>query len=154
MADNELHREIEIAASPSTVFEVITSPKHLAQWWPDEATLEPVPGAIGQLVFGDHSSGTAQTPEVTVMDVVPGRLFSFRWLYPESESARQGNSLLVTFELFPHNGGTLLRMTERGFHERVTDVEELEQLFREHEAGWDRFLPQLVTYAPTAGIPK
>ena len=87
MEYGKIEREIEINASPAIVFEVITSPEHLTQWWPDEAIVEPTPGAVGELVFGDRSSGEAQIPKITVVDAEPPRLFSFRWVYPEGEDA-------------------------------------------------------------------
>src|SRR3954454_5721005 len=73
-----IEREVRIDASPDTVFEVITSPEHLEEWWPDEAVIEAVPGAKGELVFGDRSSGDAQVPQLTVIQAEPPRLFSFR----------------------------------------------------------------------------
>ena len=85
MEYGKIEREIEIDASPATVFEVITSPEHLTHWWPDEAVVEPTPGAVGELVFGDRSSGDAQIPQITVVEAEPPRLFSFRWVYPEGE---------------------------------------------------------------------
>ncbi len=147
-----IEREIHIEASPATVFEVITSPEHLREWWPDEAVLEPRPGARGELVFGDRSSPDVQIPEVTVVDAVPDRLFSFRWTHPADEEAREGNSLLVTFELAPSGSGTLLRMTETGFREMGWELAVLEQQYREHVEGWDHFLPRLVAYAPTVQV--
>ena len=142
-----IEREIEINASPVTVFEVITSPEHLTKWWPDEAVVEPTPGAVGELVFGDRSSGEAQIPQITVVDAEPPRLFSFRWVYPDDEVAHEGNSLLVTFELTPSGDGTLLRMTEVGFREMGWEVAVLEEQYRDHGEGWDFFLPRLVDYA-------
>lgn len=142
-----IEREVEINASPTTVFEVITSPEHLKEWWPDEAVVEPTAGARGELVFGDRSSGEAQIPKLTVVEAVPPRLFSFRWTHPEDEEAREGNSLLVTFELTTSDGGTLLRMTESGFREMGWEVAVLEQQYREHAQAWDFFLPRLVDYA-------
>src|SRR5688572_22959511 len=112
-----IEREVRIDATPETVFAVITSPEHLREWWPDEAVVEAVPGARGELVFGDRTSGDAQVPQLTVVDAEPGRLFSFRWIHPEDEEAREGNSLLVTFTLSAAGDGTLLRMTETGFRE-------------------------------------
>lgn len=152
MEHGSIEREVHIQASPATVFEVITSPEHLKEWWPDEAVIEPVPGARGELVFGDRSSPDAQIPQVTVVDAVPDRLFSFRWTHPAHEEARDGNSLLVTFELTPSGGGTLLRMTETGFREMGWELAVLEQQYREHVEGWDHFLPRLVAYAPTAQV--
>ena len=90
MEYGKIEREIEIDASPAVVFEVITSPEHLTQWWPDEAIVEPTPGAVGELVFGDRSSAEAQIPQITVVDAEPSRLFSFRWVYPEGEDAGRG----------------------------------------------------------------
>ena len=142
-----IEREVEINASPATVFEVISSPEHLKEWWPDDAVVEPTPGAKGELVFGDRSSGDAQIPQLTVVDAVPSRLFSFRWTHPEDEEAQEGNSLLVTFELTARGDGTLLRMTETGFREMGWEVAVLEQQYREHGEGWDFFLPRLVDYA-------
>jgi uncharacterized protein YndB with AHSA1/START domain len=101
MEDGTIERAIEIDASPATVYEVITSPEHLTQWWPDEAVIDPTPGAVGELVFGDRSSPTAHIPQITVVEAEPPRLFSFRWVYPDGEDARHGNSLLVTgWDLF------------------------------------------------------
>lgn len=142
-----IEREVQIEASPATVFEVITSPEHLKEWWPDEAIVEPVPGAVGELVFGDRSSPDADLPQLTVVEVVPQRRFSFRWTHSKGEEAQPGNSLLVSFELSASDGGTLLRMTESGFREMGWEVAVLEQQYREHIEGWDHFLPRLVDYA-------
>jgi len=89
MEYGKIEREIEIDASPATVFEVITSPEHLTAWWSDEAVVEPTPGAVGELVFGDRSSGEAQIPKITVAEADPPRRFSFRWAYPDGEHAHQ-----------------------------------------------------------------
>ena len=145
-----IEREIEIAASAATVFEVITSPEHLKEWWPDEAELDARPGAIGRLVFGDPTSPEAHIPEVTVVDAVADRLFSFRWVYSDGETAAEDNSLLVTFELTPLGPtSTRLRMTETGWHEKTWDAEVREQEYRDHVSGWDHFIPRLGAYAPT-----
>jgi uncharacterized protein YndB with AHSA1/START domain len=146
MEYGSIEREIHVEASPEVVFEVITSPVHLREWWPDEAVIEAKPGAKGELVFGDRSSADAQIPEVTVVDAVPGRLFSFRWVYPEGVDAERGNSLLVTFELSGSGSGTLVRMTETGFREKGWEAAVLEQQYREHEEGWDHFIPRLGRY--------
>ena len=147
-----IEREIEIAASPATVFEVITSPTHLTQWWPDEASLEPTPGAVGELVFGDRSSGEANIPQITVVEAEPPRRFSFRWVYPEGSAAREDNSLLVTFDLTAQGDGTLLRMTETGFREKGWEIAVLEEEYLRHDEGWSLFLPRLAAYAPTVEV--
>ena len=144
-----LEREIEIDAPPEVVFTVVSSPEHLKQWWPDDCDLDPTPGAEGHLVFGDPGSPGAHLPQVTVVDAVPGRLFSFRWVYPEDEAAGPGNSLLVTFEIEPTAAGSRLRLTETGWRERGWEAAVLEREYHDHETGWDFYLPRLRGYAPS-----
>ena len=69
-----------------------------------------------------------------------------------TEAAREGNSLLVTFELTAHDGGTLLRMTESGFREMGWEVAVLEAEYNDHVSGWDHFLPRLVRYAASVQV--
>lgn len=148
MEYGSIEREIYIEASPEIVYEVVSSPDHLQQWWPDEAHYEPVPGSTGEIVFGVPGAGGKTVP-FTVVDARPPRRFSFRWTQPAGEPAVAGNSLLVTFELTPSGGGTKLRMTESGFREMGWDLAVLEQQYQEHVTGWDAFLPRLAPYVAT-----
>jgi uncharacterized protein YndB with AHSA1/START domain len=141
-----IEREIHVEATPDVVYEVISTPQHLQEWWPDEAELEPVPGSTGLISFGDRSTPDAKVQALTVVEADPPRRFSFRWVYDEQEAATSANSLLVTFELVPAGEGTLLRFTETGFREKGWEAAVLEQQYREHVTGWDYFLPRLVTY--------
>jgi Activator of Hsp90 ATPase homolog 1-like protein len=75
------------------------------------------------------------------------RLFSFRWTQPAGETASHSNSLLVTFELAPSGSGTLLRLTETGFRERGWESAVLKQMYREHENGWDTYVPSIAAHA-------
>lgn len=145
-----IERSIEINASPETVFKVITSPIHLTEWWPDEALFEPKPGAAGRIVFGDRAAGDASVPNITIVELDPPQRFTFRWLYPDDETAHGHNSLFVVFELEDVGGRTLLRMTESGFREQGWEVAMLEEQYRLHGAGWDHHLARLIRYAPTA----
>lgn len=146
MEYGSIEREIHIEAAPEVVYEVISTPEHLREWWPDEAELEPVPGASGVVSFGDRSAPDAKVVPLTVTEADPPRRFAFRWVYGEGDAATAVNSLLVTFELVPSGTGTLLRFSETGFREKGWEAAVLEAQFREHVAGWDHFLPRLVTY--------
>jgi uncharacterized protein YndB with AHSA1/START domain len=145
-----IEREIHIEASPEVVFDVVSSPEHVREWWPDEAEYPAVPGGAGRIGFGDSSQGTTWV-QFTVVDAVPPRHFSFRWTHDEGEAATPGNSLLVVFELEPSDGGTLLRMTESGFRERGWDEAKVAAEHADHVSGWDFFLPRLQAYAPKVG---
>lgn len=60
-----LDREIHIEATPEVVFDVVSSPEHLREWWPDEADYPVEPGGQGRIGFGGHRVG------FTVVDAVP-----------------------------------------------------------------------------------
>ena len=146
MEHGSIEREVHVDASPEVVYEVISSPEHLSEWWPDEAELDPVPGGRGVITFGDGARPDAKVVPLTVVDADPPRRFSFRWVQDDSEAATAAGSLLVTFDLEPSRGGTLLRFSESGFREKGWQAAVLEEQYAEHVAGWDHFLPRLVTY--------
>jgi uncharacterized protein YndB with AHSA1/START domain len=141
-----IERELFIEASPEVVFDVVSSAEHVREWWPDEARFDTIPGASGEIVFGEPGGGRTVV-SLTVVDVQPPELFSFRWSHPEGETAREGNSLLVTFRLTPTRGGTLLRMTETGFREMGWNAALMEQQYDEHVTGWAYYLPRIAPCA-------
>ena len=146
-----IERELYIEASLEVVFDVVSSPEHLREWWPDEAEISAVPGEAGRIGFGDASAGDLTWVQFTVVDAVPPRHFSFRWTHDEGATAGPGNSLLVVFELEPSGTGTRLRMTESGFRDRGWDEAQAAAQHAEHVAGWDHFLSRLGAYAPKVG---
>jgi uncharacterized protein YndB with AHSA1/START domain len=148
MEHGTIEREIYVDAAPEILFDVVSSPDHITEWWPDEAHYEVMPGSTGDMAFGDPDAG-GKVVQLTVVEVSPPRTFSFRWAHPADEVAAPGNSLLVTFELTPSGEGTLLRFTETGFREMGWQAETLEEQYNDHGRGWDHFLPRLAPYAAT-----
>lgn len=148
MEYGSIEREIHVEATPEVVFEVISSPEHLQEWWPDEAELEvpAVAGSIGELAWRDGDRPRAHVEAFTVVEAEPPRLFSFRWVYPAGSTATETNSLLVRFELVPTGEGTLVRLTETGFREKGWEAAVLEEMYQEHVDGWDYFVPRLGAY--------
>ncbi len=57
MEFGSIERELHIDASPEVVFDVVSSPEHLREWWPDEAEFPATPGEGGRIGFGDFSRG-------------------------------------------------------------------------------------------------
>lgn len=139
-----IEHEIHVDAPPEVVFEVVSRPEHIREWWPDEARYEPTPGSAGEIVFGDGAD--AKVERLTVVAVEPPRLFSFRWVYDQGDAPTEGNSLLVTFELVEAGEGTTVRMTETGFRERGWELAVLEASYQDHVSGWDFFIPRLEAY--------
>ncbi|WP_159620727.1 SRPBCC domain-containing protein [Ruania rhizosphaerae] len=144
-----LEREIRIEAAPEIVFDVVSRPEHIKMWWPDDASFDPVPGEMGELVWGDRD----KVAPIKVVDVDPPRRFAFRWVAPDGQDPDADNSLLVTIELEPSGDGTILRLTETGWREKGWEAAVLEEAFHDHERGWDLFLPRLRNYAPSV-VPR
>lgn len=148
MEMGSIERELQVAASPDVVYEVISSAEHLSEWWPDHAELDHAAiGGRGRLTFGDPGSPDAKSERFLVVEAEPPKRFAFRWVIEPDEDATDLNSLLVTFELVPAADGTLVRFSESGFRERGWEAAVLEQAYRDHVQGWDHFLPRLVSHA-------
>ena len=128
------------------VFDVISSPVHIREWWDAETDIELVSGATGELVWADEATDRAHVSPITVVEAQPPRLFSFRWVYPDDAAAAPDNSLLVTFRLAASDRGTVVRMTEAGFREKGWEIAVLEEQYNEHVTGWDLFLPRMAEY--------
>lgn len=152
MEYGQIERSIYVEAAPDVVYEVISSPEHLKEWWSDEVVdLEPVPGSVGELVWGERTSPDSHVARIEVVDAAPPRLFSFRWAHLSDDGVPPMNSLLVTFKLVPSGEGTTLRMTETGFREMGWEVAVLEEQYNSHVEGWNRHLPRLVECAARLG---
>jgi uncharacterized protein YndB with AHSA1/START domain len=146
MEFGSIEREIHVDASPEIVFEVISSPEHIREWWNGaETDLSATPGAVAEIAWGKDTA-ESHIEALTVVDAQPPRLFSFRWVYEDAAVPTPTNSLLVSFELVPSGAGTMVRVTETGFREKGWEVAVLEAAYAEHANGWDIFVPRLAVY--------
>jgi uncharacterized protein YndB with AHSA1/START domain len=146
MEYGSIKRELRIDAAPEAVYEAISSPEHMREWWSDAAEFDPVPGATGAITFGDPAAPDATIEQLLVLEADPPRRFAFRWAYEEGP-ATETNSFLVTFDLIPSGDGTLLRFAETGFRERGWEAAVAKETYLDHARGWDVFLPRLATHA-------
>ena len=147
MEQGSIERELHIDASPEVVFEVLSRPEHIREWWSAEASDVLADGTAGALTWTDTDSGRTQSEPFTVVRSDPPRMLSFRWTYDEGDTPDGANSLLVTFELTPAAGGTRLRLRETGFRERGWEAAVLEAHYNDHRQGWDFYLPRIGTIA-------
>ena len=141
-----IERELHIEAAPEVVFEVLTSPEYIRDWWSAETEFEPAAGAAGRFTWTDANTGRQDVTPFTVVEVDPPQRFSFRWSY-DGDVAAPGNSLLVTFDLVPSAAGTTVRFSETGYRERGWEAAVLEAQYNDHRQGWDFYLPRLVAVA-------
>jgi uncharacterized protein YndB with AHSA1/START domain len=142
-----IERELHVDASPEVVFEVLSRPEHIRDWWSAETEFEPVAGAASRLTWTDQATGRQQSTPFTVVEADPPKRFSFRWTYDDGAIPGPGNSLLVTFELVPSGQGTTVRFSETGYRERGWEAAVLEAHYNDHRQGWDFYLPRVADTA-------
>lgn len=145
-----IERELHIEASPEVVFDVVSRPEHIREWWSADTGVEPRPGAAGALTWTDENSGEKKSMQYEVVDADAPKFFSFRWTHDVGETPDAGNSLLVTFELSPAGDGTRLVFRETGYRERGWESAVLEAHYNDHRQGWDFYLPRLAASAARA----
>ena len=128
-----LTRELEIDASPETVWELLVDPVKMTRWMGMSATLEARPGGVYRcnVVPGHTAVGE-------VIEVDPPRRLVHTWGWEEGGSVAPGEST-VEYELVPSGSGTLLRFT----HRNLPGADSVES----HGHGWDHYFERLAVVA-------
>lgn len=125
----EFRDSIDIAASPETVFEYLTTNSGMTAWMGQYADLDPTPGGrfavdiAGHPVRGEY------------LRIEHPHLLMVSWGFAGSDDLPAGAST-VEFRLTPIPGGTRVDLCHSGLPE--TEV-------RGHADGWANFLPRLAT---------
>jgi uncharacterized protein YndB with AHSA1/START domain len=97
----EVTREVVLPAEPEQVWEALTDPERLGEWFANDVELDARPGGEGVFRWDDGDVRVAHVEEV-----VPGERLGFRW------SDGDGAESTVTIELEDVDGGTRLRVVE------------------------------------------
>jgi uncharacterized protein YndB with AHSA1/START domain len=140
---NAIEREILIDAPVDVVWQVITEPDQIIQWFSTEAEIDGRVGGSGHLRF--KPSGDSYSLQVEALE--PPRRFVFRWVRPEGSVPRADNSMLVEFTLHAEAGRTRLRLVESGFDQVDWTDEAKAKYFDDHSRGWSTLLDRLRAYA-------
>jgi uncharacterized protein YndB with AHSA1/START domain len=127
--------EVFIAAPPDRVFQAITDPQQLAQWW-GQKDLYRIRHRESDLRIHGHwlSSGVgAEGSEFQVageyLEIDPPRLLLHTWV-----ASYMGPMVTtVRWELTPSQGGTLVKVTHSGFAGNA-------EAASSHGQGWQRVL--------------
>jgi uncharacterized protein YndB with AHSA1/START domain len=98
--------DFEVNAEPSKVYETITTPEGLDQWWTRRARGEPRVGEEYELWFGPEYDWRAK-----VTEAVPSRRFALE--ITGSDEDWMGTS--VAFALEPARSGTRVRFSHTGW---------------------------------------
>jgi uncharacterized protein YndB with AHSA1/START domain len=133
----EVRREIEIAASPETVWELLVDPDKAVRWWGQTVRIDARPG--GELRI-EVTRGSVASGEVLEAD--PPRRLVYTWGWELGgggpEIVPPGSST-VEIELVPSGAGTTLRLVHRGLPD--------ENSLTNHSQGWDHYLGRLAVAA-------
>jgi uncharacterized protein YndB with AHSA1/START domain len=140
---DRIEREIVVAAPAGRLWEILTRPEHIAQWFIGmDPQVDLRPG--GAMVLTSHEFGKVQG---VVETVEPPRVFSYRWARHPDTPVTEGTATLVEFTLIPEGGGTRVRLVESGFG--GTDAVKIDQQRHadSNNQGWLQVLDSLRQYA-------
>ena len=134
--------EINIAAPPARVFQAITDPRQLPQWWGQEGMYKTVDCDIDLKVGGRWSSrgsdagGNAFTVEGEYLEIDPPKRLVYTWVATWTGDLKT----TVQWELSPTGNGTLVRLTHSGFAGQP-------EAAKSHAMGWQAVLGWLQAFA-------
>jgi uncharacterized protein YndB with AHSA1/START domain len=146
MVSDRIEQEIVIDAPPQVVWELVTDPQHVGEWFGDAAEIDLREGGDAALTWESHGTFLARVEKVE-----PPRFFSFRWARPADTPPAEGNSTLVEFSLAAEGDGTRLKVVESGFATLSVSEEEQAKYAAENTQGWQAELGDLRDYAAKAG---
>jgi len=127
-----IERVIDIAASPETVFTLLTDPREYVKWKGRRAELDARSGGVFHVSFKDSAV------RGEYVEVIPNRRVVFTWGWEAPHAAVGPGGSTVEIDLEPLGQGTRLHLVHRGL-----PAAELAS----HTEGWDYFLPRLSTVA-------
>ena len=126
-----VERELEIAAGPETVWELLTDPHEATRWMGQAATFDLRPGGIYrvEVIPGHVARGE-------FVEIDPPHRLVYTWGWEESSGSPVGpGSTTVEFDLVESDGGTLLRFRHRDLPSR--------EAADSHAHGWDHYFDRL-----------
>lgn len=126
-----VEREIAIAASPETVWELLTNEDEAVRWMGQSATFDLRPGGTYrvEVIPGNIAQG-----EFLEIDPPSRLVYTWGW-EPGSQSPVTPGSSTIEFELTPDGDGTRLRFRHSGLPNDEAAVS--------HGHGWDHYLDRL-----------
>ena len=141
---DRIQKTMVLKAPRSKVWRALTDSKQFGQWF--QARVE------GPFVAGQRAQGPMTYPgyehlrfEVTVEQMEPERLFSWRWQPggdPDIDPAEP--TTLVVFELEEIPEGTRLTVTESGFDQ--IPAARRSKAYRSNESGWTEQMENIRKY--------
>ncbi len=146
-----IEREIVIDAPIEVVWNSITEPDAIAQWFADRVELDAVPGGRGVLVFENGGGESTHVAPLVVEAVERPTRFAFRWCHPEGATPTLENSMLVEFTLAAQGPEcTRLKVAEYGLERLDWASADKQRYAEEHNGGWAEFTGRLARLLGTS----
>ena len=143
---DQIEREITIAAPPERVWTTLTEAEHLGVWFGDAgAEIDLRPGGEMVVRWAEHGTSHGR-----VVAVEPPTRFAYRWApfkEPGGTEPVDGNSTLVEFTLEADGDSTRLRVVESGFASLATSDEPRVKNLNSNTGGWEFETNELREYA-------
>jgi uncharacterized protein YndB with AHSA1/START domain len=128
-----VQREIEIGASPETVWEFLVDPEKAVRWWGQAISFDARPGGAYRIEVTPTHKATGEFVELD-----PPRRLVYTWGWAEGTPDQElvpAGSTTVEIDLIPRDGGTLLRLTHSGLPSPESAAS--------HAEGWDHYFGRL-----------
>ena len=125
-----IEREVRVEAAPETVFEFFVDPARIVRWMGRAAELDPRPGGLFRVEYGDGTVARG-----TFLEVDRPRRVVFTWGWENPSDPVQPGQSTVEVSLQPDGTATLVSLRHDGLDEESR---------RTHEEGWDYFLAELI----------
>ncbi|MGV8884881.1 MAG: SRPBCC domain-containing protein [Microbacteriaceae bacterium] len=141
-----IHRTIRIEAPLDRVWEAISTPILIGQWFSETATFDGADvGSTG--VFAWEGYGEFA---VVITENEPKSAFAWRWAGNPSLVLRDDDSTTARFTLEPDGDATIVTVVETGFDGIAGGTAHRRQRLEDNRAGWDIELDELAALLETA----
>jgi uncharacterized protein YndB with AHSA1/START domain len=148
--EDEIVMEIDIAASPERVFQALTDPQQLMEWWGEENHCQTTHWELDLRVGGqwrskgsDDSCGEWVTwGEITELN--PPWTMTYTW-HEQVEYRPSVTQTTVRYDLERTEKGTRVRLTHKGFAGN-------REAFESYRGGWPAVIDQLRDYLETPTV--
>ena len=129
-----VQRELTIAASPETVWELLTDPAQAVRWMGQVASFDVRPGGAYRCEVIPGHTATGEFIEVD-----PPHRLVHTWGWETGSDSVPPGTTTIEYELIPSGDGTLLRFN----HSDLPSAESAGS----HAHGWDHYLERLTIAA-------
>jgi uncharacterized protein YndB with AHSA1/START domain len=144
----EVHRAVEVAASPERIWPLLTTPEGLAAWYAfDGAVVEPRAGGALSFTWSEHGTYRGRVEQVEEPTT-----FAFRLAATPDTEPKDGRSTLVTIVVEPSGDGSTVVVRHTGFDRLDSAIGDPASLAAVEVEGWEGGLGRLTDVAADAGV--